>query len=872
MIRRRFWHRRQWISPFNFSPPILGALQTAINGKIYVVRAFRSYLNVINDPNVLGMGCNYQEQAVDLGMGHLAELGLPPFLTSYFDFGITAEHFCEGDATTFAIDVADPIVSILWDFGDGATSVLETPDHTYAVPGDYTVTVTVQTLTESLTKTKEITIFAMPTANTVNDIEVCTTSATHEFDLSAKDSEVLGAQNPADFQVAYFATLADAENNVNPLSNPYTNTLPAETRYARIHNIHNPTCFDTISFDLIIQRAPLVNTQADWTVCDTDMDGVFTFDLSQKVTTILEGNDPSEFSVSFYPSQTDLDSGTNEMPTVYTNTLAREEIFWKIQNDTYPTCFGQGTFFVEVTSGVTANTPSSIGICDDDNDGLFTFDLTQNENEILGIQNPTSIRITYHPTMVDAENGTNALSENYTNTTPYNETIFVRAENTADSTCYDTTSFEIQVSDSPIIQTVADWQVCDMDNDGFHLFDLQTKQGEILGGASVSDFEIRFYETQNDADAETNAIVGLYENIASPQTVFYRIESIGNPNCYLTDSFMLEVDRIPVANIPAPIAVCDTNGTGTLTFDLSTKDAEVLGGQNTTNYTVSYFSSETDAMGNTNPLPKGAYTNTLLEETIYARIQNSSNPDCYDISYFEIYVYPLPQPDLEEQYVICPDSPELNIDGGDFESWSWRNENGTEIGTGQSIAIVALGNYTLTVTRTENGLICENTSEFEVVSSGAPEDFTTEIGDFSDLVTLTVDVTGSGDFEYSADGENFQDSNRLEVFPGVHTIYVRDKFLCRTINKEVVALGYQKFFTPNNDTVNDYWHVIGADLYPDSELFIYDRYGRLLKQLRPDGPGWDGTFNGLQMPSSDYWFRYFYEDGKEFTGHFSLKR
>lgn len=860
------------LSPTYNLPPFVGAMQMGLDGKIYITRLHREFLMVINNPNVPGPGCNFVENGLTLAPGTSGILGLPTFITSYFAVGIQADQFCLGSETDFSVNVTEPITGISWDFGDGATATLETPSHEYTAPGTYTVTVQVTTATESSSATKEITIFEVPVANVATDIAVCSANTTYGFDLSLKDAEVLGTQDPADFQVTYFATLADAESNTDPLSTPYTNTSAVETRYARIQNRHHPECFDTTSFDLVVQRAPQVNTQADWTACDTDMDGLFTFDLSKKATTILEGNDPLAYSVSFYPSQMDLDNGTNEIPTLYTNTLSREEIFWKIQNDTYPDCYGEGTFFLEVTSGVRAHPPSSIEVCDDDNDGLFTFNLTQMENEILGTQNPASIQISYHPTLMDATAGTNALESNYTNTTPYNETIFVRAENTADPACFDTTSFEVQISDSPMLRDVTDWRVCDTDNDGLHRFDLQTKVAEILGGASSSEFTVRFYETQMDADSETHAIVAPYENTTNPQTLFYRVANTHNPRCYVTDSFHLEVDGIPVANTAVSIEVCDANRTGTHTFDLSSKDAEVLGGQSTAAYTVAYFTTEVGATTNSNPLSKTAYVNTALQETIYARIQNNANPECFAISSFDIRISPLPQPNLEPEYVICPDSPELQLDGGDFERWSWRYENGMEIGTDRSIAIETLGNYMLTVSQTENGLRCENTVDFEVISSGAPEDFTTEIGDFSDVVSITVNVTGTGNFEYSADGETYQDGNRLEVFPGIHTIYVRDTYLCRTISKEVVALGYQKFFTPNNDTINEYWNIIGADLYPDSKLFIYDRYGRLLKQLDPDGLGWDGTFNGLQMPSSDYWFHYFYGDGKEFSGHFSLKR
>nr|WP_241492532.1 T9SS type B sorting domain-containing protein [Lacinutrix himadriensis] len=60
-------------------------------------------------------------------------------------------------------------------------------------------------------------------------------------------------------------------------------------------------------------------------------------------------------------------------------------------------------------------------------------------------------------------------------------------------------------------------------------------------------------------------------------------------------------------------------------------------------------------------------------------------------------------------------------------------------------------------------------------------------------------------------------------------------------------------------------------------IYIFDRYGKLIKQMNPSGSGWDGVFNGNRMPTSDYWFTVEYKDpitgnrGK-FTSHFTLKR
>ncbi|MBX2827609.1 MAG: T9SS type B sorting domain-containing protein, partial [Flavobacteriaceae bacterium] len=75
---------------------------------------------------------------------------------------------------------------------------------------------------------------------------------------------------------------------------------------------------------------------------------------------------------------------------------------------------------------------------------------------------------------------------------------------------------------------------------------------------------------------------------------------------------------------------------------------------------------------------------------------------------------------------------------------------------------------------------------------------------------------------------------------------------------------------------HDTWNIIGiAEGDPTAKIYIFDRFGKLLKQISPLGPGWDGTYNGNPLPSSDYWFRVEYiedERAREFTGHFTLKR
>ena len=101
---------------------------------------------------------------------------------------------------------------------------------------------------------------------------------------------------------------------------------------------------------------------------------------------------------------------------------------------------------------------------------------------------------------------------------------------------------------------------------------------------------------------------------------------------------------------------------------------------------------------------------------------------------------------------------------------------------------------------------------------------------------------------------------------------VNSSFSFRKYNGSSIA--GNNIFKIHNDGIHDTWRILGIreDFQPNSRVYIFDRYGKLLKELDPVGEGWDGTFIGRPMPQSDYWFRVFLEDGREFKGHFSLVR
>ncbi len=199
----------------------------------------------------------------------------------------------------------------------------------------------------------------------------------------------------------------------------------------------------------------------------------------------------------------------------------------------------------------------------------------------------------------------------------------------------------------------------------------------------------------------------------------------------------------------------------------------------------------------------------------------------------------------------------------------------------------ATRDYTVTVTSTSLQA-CQTTSlPFSVIQSGqavivGPFGYTATSA-FSSLQTITVNIEGYGapDYQYSLDDGPRQTSNVFEnVSFGTHVIHIWDgkgdiAYSCEElIIEDVQIIDYLHYFTPNGDGIHDTWNIVGLADKPETRIYIFDRYGKLLKQISSTGAGWDGTYNGSQMPSDDYWFTVDYEEGtmKQFKAHFTLKR
>jgi len=192
------------------------------------------------------------------------------------------------------------------------------------------------------------------------------------------------------------------------------------------------------------------------------------------------------------------------------------------------------------------------------------------------------------------------------------------------------------------------------------------------------------------------------------------------------------------------------------------------------------------------------------------------------------------------------------------------------------------GTYQVEVTDTTYSTNCSVLAldPAEVIEIFPATAFTATVSDaFTDNSTITVLVNpiGTGHLIYALDDGAWQDSNVFTgVEAGTHTVLVSDLEGCTNLSIEVTVIDYPKYFTPNGDGIHDTWNIIGLN-QADAKLYIFDRYGKLIKQLSTteQSKGWDGTYNGAQLPSTDYWFTLDYTENnqqKQFKSHFSLKR
>ena len=682
---------------------------------------------------------------------------------------------------------------------------------------------------------------------------------------SNQESEGPGDLNPAESGFVEWLTVSNGETYFLIIDRPI-GTSNFSLSWVGTATFNQPPIF----------QIP-VGAGLDIEKCDTDalQNGFTAFDLEQNTPTII--GTQTGVAVTYHLNQNDAltnDASITDS-TNFINITNPQNIFARI-TDTTTGCFSISDFDIEVIN--TVNIPgNSFAICDDaldgdDGNGQTIFNFNDVTSEIMQNVDLTGLTIDYYTSNNDAMGNVSAFSTTLYNTTPDQEQVFVKV--TAPDGCYRIKAIDLIVEPLPPRVTATLVQ-CDagLSPDGITLFNLNQATDALTNGDA--NLSVSFFENGNSINAN-------YTNTSNPQ----QIEALVTNNSTGCSSFSVLNLEVNVLNQMITIApLCDLVNVedGFRSFDLNTSTLVLSGTE-----TAVFYETLNDALLEENEIPNPSdYTNaTPYDSTIYARVEDGN--DCSGISSIRLIVNMLPNIVRrgDDDVYVCANIPLkfitlsasiLQGTPSDY-TYAWFRDGVSLLQTSYSIQVNLPGIYTVEVTNA-NG--CTITRTMPVLNSSdatIEEIIVQDVTIDANTITIVLDASSIGNYEYSLDFPDgpFQESNFFDnVRGGIHTVYIRDKNGCGMTQELVVVIGIPKFFTPNADGFNDHWKISGVDRLFNSKTvaYIYDRHGKLVKQLMgDDATGWDGTLNGTQMPADDYWYVINLEDGRTTKGHFSLKR
>ena len=435
-------------------------------------------------------------------------------------------------------------------------------------------------------------------------------------------------------------------------------------------------------------------------------------------------------------------------------------------------------------------------------------------------------------------------------------TYYIKVETTAG--CMDIEAVTITINPSPTLVITDPTGACSSTT-------VDLTANSVSSGSTLEGGILSYWTDEGATTALSNP-----NAVAVSGTYYIKAET--SSGCMDIKPVTVTVSNQPVLVITNPAAVCSPI-TVDLTADSVTTGSTLEGG------VLSYWTdaAATAVLSNPNAVTTSG--------TYYIKVETTVG--CIDIKPVTVTINPLPNIDLNldgsADEIVCSDNTTFSftLDAGiqdntptsDY-SYIWSKDGSVLSDITPTLDVSDIGVYTVDVI---NNFGCSQIRTINIKTAKNPIIDTIEIVGLSTNNSVTVILEEPGDFQYTIDNPNgfWQDSNVFSnVSGGEHTVYVRDKFGCLGDSRVIVVISVPTFFTPNNDSDNDYWNVKGLNKDDSKSIvYIFDRYGKLLKQWIPSIElGWDGTYNGAPLPSNDYWYVLKMENGRVARGHFSLIR
>ncbi|WP_430613990.1 T9SS type B sorting domain-containing protein [Flavobacterium sp. JP2137] len=760
-------------------------------------------------------------------------------------------------------------------------------------------------------------VIAAPTIPVfLQEIAICGTQGVNDvarFDLTVQTPIILASQasqnNIADLVVSYYLTKEAALIGLDRIPTPsdYTNITNPQEIWVRVEN-RVTGCSNVGHFTIKVNNALSLFHVREIVMCETTPNsGYQLFDLTQRELQMIGGAPIFGTTFKYYTSYENAVNDVSEIGSryAYRNVLNPQVIWVAVTAENGCRSFESLTIKVAPLPNVNLS-PRPLEVCEGEtNTGLGEFNLHLAEEDLSN--NNADLVYEYYLNEAQAIVGIEKLDfpeKFFTRST----TVWVKIFNkTNDFPCYVIVPLSLVVNVQPFIQPLRPLMGCEEFTDGVYTFDLSLKHNEILNGRNANDYIIHFYLSENLALAgNTPPMPLIYTNITRDlQIIWVRLEN-RTTGCFYIAPLTLKVEeKVFAYDIKSPLIYCDDNDAvpvndGFTRIDLTVNSADIIGVQNIPEnlLKVVYFASEQDFINNRPIADPTQFINSSSPQTIIAVVRRIDDTMlCEADVRFEVIVNKRPELLPIEGGFICEDLETKEITpfmidtrlDSKLYNFIWKF-NGTVINgaTASYYEAKAPGRYT--VSTTDKATDCASFNEITVVitkiapfsvtidETAGNRDEIKENGKQTIIVNVADLKSPPGVYEFALDEGVYQNSNVFyDVTAGEHIVWVRDRLTgACAVSKVVSVMNYPKFFTPNGDGHNDTWNIKGLSAQPDAKIYIFDRFGKLLKQVSPSGEGWDGTFGGRPVPSTDYWFTVEYNDlqgnRREFKGHFSLKR
>lgn len=613
---------------------------------------------------------------------------------------------------------------------------------------------------------------------------------------------------------------------------------------------------------------PEINEPNDIELCIASSETSIDLTVNNSVLTSEPG-----LRFSYFENLADAYDETNKIkdPENYNASNPLSTIYAKVRSANG--CFEIKSFQVYIGEFLDT-TDFSYVLCDQNGDRLEEFNINGIKGDIASLLSDSSLyEVQLFENIFNIENNIDPINIGILESTT--STLFARVSSNTISDCTTVFPIHLEVVSSPIPKNIELLQ-CDVDEndstDGITLFNLEQV---FINNDIYSTYDFQFYEREENQSNNTpiTELVGFMNTTPFSQLIYYTATNTAY-NCVNKGTIELQVQPTTASlSSQSPFYSCQTsteNGAILGTFDL-----DAIAAQEYPNLDITFFENLLDLTLELNAVSGEIET---VSRNYYARIENAGQ--CQGAEVVELVVYPLPIIDYAEEIILCTDGSPLEINaptGFDYYEWFQLNSgNAASINTGANISIKNPGEYMLRVGKINYGnIICYYDRNFEVIPSNKARIIDVVVKDGQSQNSIEIIVEGDGLYQYSLDGFTYQESSLFNAIdPGIVTVYVKDLNGCGIVTQEVSVVGFPKFFTPNQDGRNDYWQIIGLneDYQPSSQISIFDRYGKFLKQVNVTEKGWDGSLDNRQLPSDDYWYKANLEDGRILKGHFSLKR